>query len=97
MVDTKLGQVTGRVFPEGVRAFLGIPYALPPVGKLRFEPPVPLASWGGVKLEALEFGAECIQVTSGNPSELSARSGGVLTDRCERVINQATRDVRVYV
>ncbi|CAN0364627.1 unnamed protein product, partial [Hapterophycus canaliculatus] len=68
-VDTELGQVVGRIFPGGVHGFLGIPYALPPVDKLRFEPPVPIASWGGGKLEALDFGAECIQSIEGNPSE----------------------------
>ena len=68
-VETKLGRVVGRVFPGGVRGFLGIPYALPPVEKLRFEPPVPVASWGGEKLRALDFGAECMQSIEGNPCE----------------------------
>lgn len=59
----------GRMLPSGVRAFLGIPYALPPIGKLRFEPPVPVESWGGGKLEALDFGGECMQSVADNPSE----------------------------
>jgi len=33
----------GRVYSE----FLGIPYARPPIGKLRFEPPKPMKSWSG--------------------------------------------------
>lgn len=66
IVDTKLGRVVGQMFPGGVRGFLGIPYALPPVEKLRFEPPVPLASWGSEELLALEFGAECMQSIEGN-------------------------------
>ncbi|CBN78501.1 conserved unknown protein [Ectocarpus siliculosus] len=66
-VDTELGRVVGRVLRGGVRGFLGIPYALPPLEKLRFEPPVPLASWGSERLEALEFGAECMQSIEGNP------------------------------
>lgn len=67
--ETELGPVVGRILPGGVQAFLGIPYALPPVEKLRFEPPVPLSSWGTGKLEALDFGAECMQSPKHDPSE----------------------------
>jgi para-nitrobenzyl esterase len=44
----------------GVRAFLGIPYAAPPVGKKRWAPPGPPASWQGVR-PAGRFGNRCIQ------------------------------------
>lgn len=41
--------------------FRGIPYALPPVGDLRWKPPELAACWDGVK-EAKTFGAVCPQL-----------------------------------
>ena len=58
-VKTKAGTVEGKN-DGGVHAFLGIPYAAPPVGELRWKPPVPAASWTGVR-KATEFGAHCMQ------------------------------------
>ncbi|HEX4423981.1 MAG TPA: carboxylesterase/lipase family protein [Terriglobales bacterium] len=43
-----------------VRTFLGIPYAAPPVGDLRWKPPVAPAKWMGVR-KATEFGHGCVQ------------------------------------
>ncbi len=57
---TSLGEVNGLATDEGVVAFLGIPYAKPPVGELRFAPPVPLDSWES-PLDAVEFGPACPQ------------------------------------
>jgi len=47
---------------DGVREFLGIPYAAPPVGKLRWAAPQPPAKWTGVR-KADAFGNRCIQTT----------------------------------
>jgi para-nitrobenzyl esterase len=44
----------------GVRLFRGIPYAAPPVGKLRWQPPQPVLPWQGV-LAADRFSSACIQ------------------------------------
>jgi para-nitrobenzyl esterase len=41
--------------------FLGIPYAEPPVGALRWRPPEPRARWRGV-LDATHFGKHCPQL-----------------------------------
>jgi para-nitrobenzyl esterase len=44
-----------------VDEFLGIPYAAPPVGALRWQPPQPAASWSGVR-EATQFAPHCPQL-----------------------------------
>jgi para-nitrobenzyl esterase len=43
--------------------FLGIPYAAPPVGALRWQPPQPAASWAGVR-DATKFAPHCPQLAS---------------------------------
>jgi para-nitrobenzyl esterase len=53
------GTVEGKDI-TGVRAFLGIPFAAPPVGDLRWKPPVPAAKWDGVR-KATDFGSHCMQ------------------------------------
>jgi para-nitrobenzyl esterase len=45
-----------------VRVFRGIPYAAPPVGKLRWRAPQPALHWDGVR-QADQFGAMCMQPT----------------------------------
>lgn len=54
-VPTTAGAVRGR-WREGSAAFLGIPYAEPPIGDLRFAEPVPHRPWEGVR-DALDYGA----------------------------------------
>ncbi len=58
--QTIYGDVKGFIADEGVVAFLGIPYAKPPVGELRFAPPVPPESWADI-LDAMDFGPACPQ------------------------------------
>lgn len=60
-VKTRDGRIQGKMSPDGqVRVFLGIPYAAPPIGPLRWKPPQPVKKWHGV-LEATSFGHRCIQ------------------------------------
>jgi para-nitrobenzyl esterase len=55
------GIVEGQVGADGqVRSFIGIPYATPPVGVLRWKPPQPVAPWPGVR-KAVDFGPRCMQ------------------------------------
>jgi para-nitrobenzyl esterase len=61
-IQTSEGPVEGFM-KDGVRTFLGIPYAEPPIGNLRWRPPVKHASWTSV-LPAKAFGPTCAQVTT---------------------------------
>ncbi|XP_077180763.1 cholinesterase-like isoform X2 [Paroedura picta] len=63
VVVTSSGPVKGRHLQAGsghVTAYLGIPYAEPPLGKLRFQKPLPHRPWSQV-LEATSFGGSCSQ------------------------------------
>ena len=59
VVNTEQGKVQGAV-EKGAIAFLGIPYAAPPVGEGRFAPPQPPESWEGIR-ETLGYGATALQ------------------------------------
>ena len=62
-----LGSVGGSTV-AGVAMFKGIPYAEPPVGRLRWQPPVAHKPWSST-LDATDFGAQCLQPSSAqNPS-----------------------------
>lgn len=58
-VTVSTGRLQGEVLGGG-RQWLGIPYAAPPVGNLRWHPPAPAAHWKGIR-EATRFGAACLQ------------------------------------
>jgi para-nitrobenzyl esterase len=60
VVQTTTGKVEGFT-TSGITEFLGIPYAAPPVGNLRWMPPQAHAAWGNV-LKATAFGANCAEV-----------------------------------
>ena len=58
-ISVETGAIEGK--REGsVNAFLGIPYAAPPIGELRWKPPVPAAKWDGVR-KTKDFGYRCMQ------------------------------------
>jgi para-nitrobenzyl esterase len=61
-VRTEAGVVEGAAgtVPH-VQVYKGIPFAAPPVGKLRWREPQPVAPWKGVR-KATEFGNHCMQV-----------------------------------
>lgn len=61
VVKTEKGDVRGVASSDGqVHAFKGIPFAAPPTGDLRWQPPQPASTWKGVR-DAAKFGAHCLQ------------------------------------
>jgi carboxylesterase type B len=64
VVSTGAGQIEGRTTGT-VDQFLGVPYAAPPTGALRWQPPQPVTPWTGVR-SALSYGGRCAQLTNGN-------------------------------
>ncbi len=61
IVKTAQGEAMGKLIHDGQeKAFLGLPYAAPPVGNLRWKAPAPPARWSGVR-DATKFGNRCEQ------------------------------------
>jgi para-nitrobenzyl esterase len=63
IVRAPVGDVQGLA-ADGVGEFLGIPYAAPPVGELRWQPPREPAPWSGT-LQARKFANTCVQPQRG--------------------------------
>lgn len=72
VIEIKDGKLNGTVMisRKGVKihSFLKIPYAEPPNGSLRFQPPVRNKPWEGI-LDATKFGPQCMQYGSNWMSE----------------------------
>jgi para-nitrobenzyl esterase len=65
------GVVRGSLLEQGGAAFRGIPFAHPPVGDLRWRPPLPAKAWDGVR-DATRFSAPCAQNSGGRMLEGSS-------------------------
>jgi para-nitrobenzyl esterase len=68
-VQTADGPVCGiaSTTAVGINEWLGIPYAAPPVGALRWQPPQAPTPWT-TTLQATQFGSECTQGTAASPA-----------------------------
>src|SRR5208337_657074 len=65
VVKTDTGYVSG-IEQNGLEFYLGIPFAAPPTGDLRWRPPAPVQSWDGIK-ETKMFPPVCPQPAAANP------------------------------
>ncbi|XP_010628096.1 liver carboxylesterase 1 isoform X1 [Fukomys damarensis] len=71
VVDTAHGKVLGKYislegFAQPVAVFLGVPFAKPPLGSLRFAPPQPAEPWDNVK-NTTSYPPMCSQLTGTGP------------------------------
>ena len=74
-VQTDHGPVTGQ--QTSVQTFLGLPYAAPPVGSLRWKPPQPLSAWTSA-IDASRPGNVCPQVVQAQFAVPGQTAGQVL-------------------
>src|SRR5689334_1865632 len=76
-VKTANGVVEGTTDNTGLTIFKGVPFAAPPVGDLRWQPPQPVKNWNGT-FKADHFGPRCMQ----RPifSDMVFRSDGMSED-----------------
>jgi para-nitrobenzyl esterase len=69
VIETSGGRIQGER-RDGVERYLGIPFARPPLGRLRFRAPEPAEPWSGVR-DATRFGGSAPQ----NPMALAVLPG----------------------
>jgi len=74
VVKTDAGQVRGLARDGGGARFLGIPFAQPPVGDLRWKEPIPAKGWSGVR-DAKAYSAPCAQPDLGFWNRRDAETG----------------------
>jgi para-nitrobenzyl esterase len=77
LIATDKGSVQGTVVGK-TRIFLGIPFAAPPVGDLRWRSPAPAAPWKET-LKATARGAYCAQLNALSPVILGGSAEDCLT------------------
>ena len=67
IANTDCGKVRGR-FEGNLTVFQGIPYAAPPVGALRWQPPM-RTTWGNkTVVDATKYGTGCVQYGGPQPN-----------------------------
>ncbi|KAM6250422.1 fatty acyl-CoA hydrolase precursor, medium chain isoform 2-T2 [Spheniscus humboldti] len=90
-VVTKYGRVRGYQFKvdaaeRSVNVFLGLPFAKPPVGPLRFSEPQPPEPWKGVR-DATSYPPMCLQ-----DKVQGQVFSDIITNRKEKVLLQVSED-----
>jgi para-nitrobenzyl esterase len=94
--NTCLGLLTGRQEPAH-QAFLGIRYAQPPMGKLRFQPPQRIDAWEGI-YDATRYGPIAPQGNPDNPPlQLPESEDCLVLNIYTPAADKAARPVMVFI
>ena len=75
--STNSGPVIGAEGEDGIHIWLGIPYAEPPIEKLRWKAPRNVSSWEKV-YEAINFASPCVQIQSSLTGGGLAKPGDIV-------------------
>eukprot|EP01132_Coremiostelium_polycephalum_P004623 gene4623-5774_t len=101
IVETLNGPIKGNILPN-YRSFLGVPFAQPPVGNLRWENPIPSKVWSNT-LDCREFAPACPQTCTLPPGacpesiEEDCLYLNVFTPRKNSTEIQPLKPVMVYI
>ena len=75
IIDTEYGKLSGFQHDDGTWAWYGVPYAKPPVGELRWQPPVKPDAWEGVR-----WATGWADQSAQNPAYVAFGEGGMSED-----------------
>ncbi|MFX1456151.1 MAG: carboxylesterase/lipase family protein [Promethearchaeota archaeon] len=75
IVEISSGKINGYATSNNTYTWLGIPYAKPPIGDLRWKPPQKITPWEGI-LDCTQWGDQCGQ------GDLGPASFGNLSENC---------------
>ncbi|MFX1371745.1 MAG: carboxylesterase/lipase family protein [Promethearchaeota archaeon] len=75
IVEISSGKINGFATSNNTYTWLGIPYAKPPIGDLRWKPPQKVVPWEGIR-DCTQWGDQCGQ------GELGPASHGNLSEDC---------------
>ena len=98
VAETNDGKLHGVRRENGVVQFRGIPFAMPPVGELRYAPPQPAGHWEGI-LQATKPAPRCPQIDNAfiGPAEEGMAEDCLWLNVTTPALDDAQRPVMVWI